>query len=152
MWNHPIWILVADGQHARVLERASLEAEWFEREEHRMTNVTPPSRELGTDRPGRVHESVGMARHGIAVRTDLHEEAEMEFARYLLDRLEHWARDNCYRRLYIMAPPRFLGHLREGLGRATRQALHGTLNKDLVKAPIPEIVAHLHEHTPFAQS
>lgn len=148
MWNHPIWILVADGQRARVLERASLEAEWMEREEHRSSNFTPPSRELGTDRPGRVHESVGMARHGMTTREDPHEAAEAEFARSLAHRLEHWASDNLFRRLYIMAPPRFLGHLREELGRAARQALHGTLDKDLTKAPVAEIVGHLHEHRP----
>jgi len=148
MWNHPIWILVADGQRARVLERASLEAEWTEREEHRSSNVTPPSRELGTDRPGRVHESVGMARHGLAMHEDPHEAAEVEFARSLARRLERWGSDHLYRRLYIMAAPRFLGHLREALGTVARQALRGTLDKDLTKAPVAEIASHLHEHRP----
>lgn len=149
MWSHPIWILVADGQHARVLERPSHEAEWREREEDRLSCATRPSPGWAPERPGRPPESAGMARHGIALHADVQEEAEMEFARLLLDRLEHRARETCYRRLYIMAPPRLLGYLREGLGRATRMALQGTLDRDLVRRPAAEIVVRLAEHKPF---
>jgi len=152
MSDHPIWILVADGQHARVLERSAPNADWLELEDDRLVNPTPPSRELGTDRPGRGFESGGTARHAIAPRRDLHEEAEFEFARLVLERIERSAQEKLFRRLFIMAPPRFLGYLRDGLGQATRLALRGTLNRDFTKAPVAEIVSHLHEHTPFDPS
>ena len=47
-----------------------------------------------------------------------------------------------------MAPPSFLGHLRDALGDATRQRLRGSLDLDLTKAPLAEIVARLPEHRP----
>lgn len=147
MRDHPIWILVADGQHSRILERTILDGPWTERGEYGATHPVPPSRELGTERPGRVHESVGQARHGVSA-TDLHEAEEEKLARALAERLEGWVAEGLCRRLFLMAPPRFLGHLRAALGPAARQALRGTLDKDFCRAPVAEIVAHLHEHRP----
>lgn len=147
MRDHPIWILVADGQHSRILERTALEAPWTECGEYGATHPVPPSRELGTERPGRVHESVGQARHGVSAE-DLHEAEERKLAQAVAGRLEGWVSKGLCRRLFLMAPPRFLGELRAALGPATRQALRGTLDKDLCHAPVAEVVAHLHEHRP----
>lgn len=147
MRDHPIWILVADGQHSRVLERSAPEEAWTEREEYGSVHPVPRSHELGTDRPGRVHESVGLSRHGVSIG-DLHEEEEAKLARALADQLERWVSQGLCRRLFLMSPPRFLGQLRAALGPATRQVLRGTLDKDFCHAPVAEIVAHLHEHRP----
>ena len=62
--------------------------------------------------------------------------------------LEGWVAEGLYRRLFLMAPPRFLGRLCAALGSASRRALRGTLDKDFCRAPLAEIVPRLHEHRP----
>ncbi len=148
MQDHPVWVLVADAHQGRVLERGAMHARWEELPDEGSTSNTPRSRELGTDRPGRSYESVGMARHAIEPRQDLHDAAEAEFARNLAEKLERAAKDGRYKRLYLFAPPRFLGHLRACLGAEAGKALSGTLDKDLVAAPLPEVIEHLRQHRP----
>lgn len=142
------WVLVADGHRARVLERLSLGAPWEELEAEAMQVFDPPSHALGTERPGRVHESVGTTRHAIEPRQDPHDARKAAFARDLAHRLEAAAEAKRFARLILVAPPAFLGHLRDALGDATRQRLKGSLDLDLTKAPLAEIVAHLPDHRP----
>lgn len=148
MQDHPVWVLVADAGRARILERQSLNAAWEERTEDERALKVPPSRSLGSDRPGRTYESVGGARHAVEPRQDLHDAAEAEFARQLAARLEDDARQDRYKRLLLIAPPRFLGQLTRALGEAAQHRLRGTLDKDLVHAQLPDIVEHLREHRP----
>jgi protein required for attachment to host cells len=142
------WALVADGQRARVLERLSLAEQWQELEEEAQDVFDPPSHALGTERPGRVHESASTTRHAIEPRQDAHEARKVAFARGLAARLEAAAEARRFARLILVAPPAFLGHLRDALGDATRQRLRGSLDHDLTKAPLAEIVARLPEHRP----
>jgi len=135
------WALVADGQHARFLEREVPFGAWRERAGEALEIANPRSREQGTERPGRVHESSGTARHAIEPRTDPHREAKRLFARRLAERLE--ASAGQYQRLTLVAPPHFLGDLREELGEAARRKLRGTLDKDLTHAPLAELSGQL---------
>jgi protein required for attachment to host cells len=148
MRDHPIWVLVADARLGRILERPAMGAAWEERTEESSAAGIPASRDIGSDRPGRAFESVGMARHAIQPRQDPHVAAEAAFARQLAEKLEDWARAGRFRQLYLMAPPAFLGQLRPALGDATRKVLRGTLDKDLTKAPLAEVIGHLSEHRP----
>jgi protein required for attachment to host cells len=90
-----------------------------------------------------VRESVGGARHAIEPRQDPHEAAERAFARGLADRLEAAAAAGRFERLILVAPPKFLGHLRAALGGAAGPRLRGSLDLDLTHAPLAEIVARL---------
>lgn len=133
--------LVADGQHARILEREAPFGQWSEREAEAETVTNPRSHERGTDRPGRVQESAAAARHGIEPRSDPHREAKRRFAAHLAARLETEAA--AFDRLVLVAPPGFLGDLRAALGDAARAKLLGSLDKDLTKAPLAELARHL---------
>lgn len=146
MQDHPVWVLVADAHQGRVLERAAVNSTWEELQDEGGTEQILPSRALGTDRPGRVYESVGQARHSVEPRQDLHDAMEMDFAHGLARKLEDAAAAGRYKRLYVMAPPRFLGYLRAALGPQAAKALRGTIDKDLAAAPIPTVVEHLRQH------
>ena len=137
------WALVADAGRARILERPGRGIAWSERSGEARRVEIPPSRELGTERPGRGHESVGTARHAVEPRQDLHKAAEQAFARQLTERLEQAANEGAYARLILVAPPTFLGQLREALGRSAAQRLIGTVNKALAHEPLAEITPHL---------
>jgi len=139
-----MWAAVADGRRLRVLERRPVPgAPWRELEAEAAGHADPPSRELGTARPGRVRESVGHARHAVESRQDPHEAAEAAFAREVAARLERAAAEGCYGRLFVVAPPVFLGQLRPALGAETRRRLAGTLDKDLTRAAVRDIAEHL---------
>ena len=135
------WALVADAQRCRILERRIPLGRWQERTEEAVEVANPPSRELGTERPGRTHESSGTARHAIEPKTDPHRQAKQDFARLLADRLE--ARAAKFDRLLLVAPPAFLGDLREALGEAARRRLAGTLDKDLTRHKLAGLAVQL---------
>jgi protein required for attachment to host cells len=79
--------------------------------------VHPPTREQGSDRPGRVYQSQGTARSAMEEK-DRHSEAER-------------------------TPPKALGILRGHLLPLARARIVAEIAKDLVKLPIPEIEKHL---------
>jgi protein required for attachment to host cells len=135
------WALLADAGHARVFARTLPAGAWQELPAEALENETPPSRALGTERLGRVHESASTTRHAIEPRTDPHRAARRGFARRLAERLE----DDVHRfaQLLLVAPPAFLGDLRAELGPAARAKLAGSLDRDLVKLPVAEIARHL---------
>ena len=143
MRSNIVWAVIVDGRRLRVLERQIATGPWLELAAEATEHANPPSRKLGTDRPGRVHESVGSARHAVEPRQDLHEAAEAAFAREVAKRLEQAASADRFARLVLVAPPAFLGRLRPALGAQARQRLAGTFNRDLTHAPTQDIVERL---------
>jgi protein required for attachment to host cells len=135
------WALVADALRARFLEHDRPFGPWRERTDDAIEIENPRSREQGTERPGRVGESASPTRHAIEPKTDPHREAKRLFARRLAEQLEGAA--SHYDRLVLVAPPPFLGDLREELGDAARRKLRGTLDKDLTHAPLAELSGQL---------
>lgn len=137
------WILVADGKRGRILQQlgplSHLEAVGggtYEQPQHKTS-------EIGADRPGRVHESVGGAHHAVAARVDWHRAEKCEFARKLAAQIEDEAWKDRFDRLVLVAPPRTLGELRAALGPCARGRLSGDLDKDLTSASTDDIEARL---------
>ncbi|NKE45898.1 host attachment protein [Roseomonas frigidaquae] len=135
------WALVADGQHARVFQRPAPGGRWSEREQDATDIDNPMSHEQGRDRPGRVHESASTTRHAVEPRQDLHKAAKQAFARQLAERLEAAADE--FGRVILVAPPAFLGALRDELGDATQRKPRATLDKDLTHLPLEDLVPYL---------
>lgn len=140
------WALVADAQRCRILQREAPLGRWRELEEEALEIANPRTHEQGTDRPGRVQDSAGSARHAVEPRVDAHRKAKQDFARRLTERLE--ASSGRYDRLLLVAPPAFLGDLREELGEAARKRLIGSLDRDLTRHALAELVPHLDEIRP----
>jgi protein required for attachment to host cells len=143
------WVVVCDGRKALLTVNAG-DAEYINLrvvEEHE--SKTPATRELGTDRPGRVQQSAGGSavgrggsRSGIE-QTDWHDEAERAFLRTIAERINRAIADGEAKRIVIAAPPRALGALRPLFSAATNTALVGALDKDYVNLPLSEIEKHL---------
>ncbi|MET4699094.1 protein required for attachment to host cells [Constrictibacter sp. MBR-5] len=142
---HPTitWILVADGQRARIVENGGPGKGLQPVTPEPLVNSDPPSRNLGTDRPGRVSESVGGARHAIEPRTDPHRDQKRRFAQELADRLDRAAGEGAYTRLILVAPPQMLGDLRDVLTERARALVAAEIDKDLTKADDRELKRHL---------
>jgi protein required for attachment to host cells len=137
------WILIADGGRARILERMGKGQDVHAVPSCDFSNVSPPSHELGSDRPGRVHESQGQQRHAIEPRHDPHRALETLFAHQLADILEKHRTGGGFDDLVIVAPPAMLGDLRKALSAPLRAAVVGEIAKDLTKVPNHEIMRHL---------
>src|SRR3546814_3761310 len=78
--------------------------------EQQAQNV-PPDRELGTDRPGRSHSSVGPGRSAMQ-ETDFHEQAEDRFIAEVAGFLGDHSRING-NNVVVIAPPRSEEHTSE---------------------------------------
>lgn len=140
--HRKLWIVIADGEHARIVEPAASGA--FQTigsldalEAHR------PSRALGTDKPGRSFESTGGTRHAIAPKHDLHELAKQSFEQFVAAQVNEAAKAGSFERLVLVAPPKAMPIIRAALDQATASKLIGTLISDLTKVPDHELGPHL---------
>jgi protein required for attachment to host cells len=136
------WVVVCDGAKALVLENAGdtkfpnlKTLEVFEQK-------GPPTRELGTDAPGRTNASVGTIRSSVE-QTDWHDQAEKAFLVKLAQHLDSAIAAGKTKSLVVVAPPRALGMLRPAYSHALKGAIRAELDKDLVKMPVYEIEKYL---------
>lgn len=137
-----VWVVVCDGRKALVLENIG-DADY---PDLRMRDVDkqadPPTSQLGTDRPGRAHQSANNRRSAME-ETDLHEQAEVEFLGDLVRRLDSALLSRAVKDLVIVAPPRALGALRKVYSDHIRSALVAEIDKDLTTMPVDQIEKHL---------
>jgi len=139
-----LWIVVADGEHARVLApREDGELQTQERVDSKSAHLR--SSDLGADHPGRVQESASAARHGAEPRTDPHEAAKERFARDLGAWLLQSSRQGAFDELVLVAPSHILADLRDSLDKTASDKLRGVLARDLTKIPDHELQPHLSE-------
>jgi protein required for attachment to host cells len=132
------WVLVADGAKALTLvnegdaDIINLRRVAVENEPHERTSA------IGTDRPGRTHQSADARRSGME-QTDWHDKAEHEFVRGVAEWLDVAAQHGRYAKLLVVAAPRALADLRAAFTPRVQALIVGELAKDLTGHPIPEI-------------
>jgi protein required for attachment to host cells len=107
-----------------------------------LVHPDPPARDLGSDRPGRVHQSQGSARSSVE-ENDLHLEGETAFLSDVSNRLDAAVRDRLVDKIVLVAPPKALGILRGQLQPATRDAIIVEVAKDFAHMTTTEIEKHL---------
>ena len=136
------WVVICDGAKALVLENAGDEMFPNLKTKEVYQQEDLPSREQGSDAPGRAFASVGSARAAMD-ETDWHEQSERRFLEKLAARLDAAVQSGETKSLVIAAPPRALGTLRQAYSQGLRNALTAEIDKDLVKMPVHEIEKHL---------
>lgn len=140
----PAWFLVADGRRARLLIEARRGVALSEPPEWTMA-IGPDELYEATDRPPRVHESVGGARHSMDLGRNLHEEEEAKFLKRVAHRIGEAERSGAFAHLVVAAPPRALGLLRELLPTNAKQRLRADLDKDLVDEDVAALQGRLRD-------
>lgn len=140
------WIFVGDGKKARIF----LNKGPGKGLEPAIGNdfALPQMRtsELGTERPSTHAGAGGGGRHGVAVHADWHEQEKEEFARDLARYLEDAAKGKEFDRLILVAPPRFLGALREHLGDHAKDLVSAEIDKDLTHLGVEDLPPHLGDY------
>jgi protein required for attachment to host cells len=145
--RHPTtWILVCDGARGCIYSHESgtkglavvTQADHIET--HRRTS------ELGSDRPGRTHDSAHTGqRHAMEPRVDWHRFEKARFAQEMAAILDKAALGDSMDRLVLVAPPQVLGDLRHALGAHGRAKLAGEVNKDLTNLEATDLATELAE-------
>ncbi|MDJ0834522.1 MAG: host attachment protein [Gammaproteobacteria bacterium] len=138
-----IWVVVADSSKARILAAENKTAEL----EDKSGFIHPASRmraqDLVADGSGSGSDSGGYGRHSMGHESDPRQQEAEIFARELCGEIEEGCRDNNLHRVYLIAPPKFLGLLRGFLNKQCAERIEEEIDKNLVEHNIKDIRAHL---------
>ena len=140
--THGTWILVADSEKALFLrnETDAQNPNFVIVEKDEQEN--PATSDQGTDKPGRMPDTGVQQRSGME-DTDWHRLAKERFARDLSDRLYELAHRGSFDRIVLVAAPRILGALRDGLHKEVRDRVVGEVDSNLTREPIDAIERHV---------
>jgi protein required for attachment to host cells len=131
-------VLVSDGRRARLLRNQGTIANPKLTVERALERDNPPTREQGSDKPGRLHGSDGVSRSAIE-QTDWHQLEEQRFAAELAEILYQLGHAGKYAELIVVAPPKMLGDLRSSFHPKVSSAVIAEVPKDLTQYSEPEI-------------
>jgi protein required for attachment to host cells len=137
------WLLIADGSRAKVLESLGAHETPREIEDMTLTIDLPKSGELLADRPGRTFDSVGAGRHAKENPTDPHRHLKRSFAGRMVDELRRAMLARRFDRLILVAPPAFLGDLREEMPKELKAKVADEIALDLTNAPKEQLLARV---------
>jgi protein required for attachment to host cells len=139
---HDAVVFVGDGRKALFLRNAGDAKFPNLKVERSFVDTNPPTREQGSDRPGRAFSSIDARRSGME-QADWHELEEKNFARDVAAQLEKVVRERKVKVLVIAAPPRTLAELRQLIHDDVKRRIVAEVDKDLTKHPVYEIERHL---------
>jgi len=140
-----VWVLVADAARARLFQVEQPQQTLHAALGRELIGSNLPSREIGSDRPGRTFDRGGEGRHAKEPPTDPARHAQAEFAREVVQLLDEKRESRSFERLIVVAPPQFLGDLRAAMSQQVREAVSAEVAKDLSKLPLHELQDHLRE-------
>jgi protein required for attachment to host cells len=135
--KHGVWVLVADGEKALFLRNEG-DAQYPNLQIMReMQEDNPPTREQGTDRPGRVSDPFGQ--RSAVEDADWHRIAKERFADEIAARLYRMAHRGDFEHILLVAPPQVLGAMRKKLHKEVEERVIGEEPKTLTGHAVPEI-------------
>jgi len=136
--EHDTWVVVADGEKALFLRNEG-DATYPNLEVVRAVHgENPPTREQGTDRPGRLSDGPSVHRSAVA-DTDWHRLEKERFADEIAERLYRMAHRGDFERLIIAAPPLVLGEMRKKLHKEVTGRVVAEVPKTLTGLPVYDI-------------
>ena len=135
------WILVADGQRARIVS-----PDWDNQSWSTLESWTAEQAHLAKhqgERPGRSFESASPARHGITGRETPQALDRHDFAHVVAQALMVGLRAHAYDELVLVAGKQFLGELRSQLAPEVAAKVTLELDRDLTKLEDKALFEHL---------
>jgi protein required for attachment to host cells len=137
------WIVIADGNQAKVFEHdgpgkglRALKDLSFEQEPLKAQEIMAdkPGRSFASSAPGS-RSSMESSSDPVAVR-------ERRFIEKLADMLNLQQREGKFDRLVIAAAPAALGDIRPALSDGVKETILAEMPKDLTNIPIPKLAEH----------
>lgn len=139
------WIAVADRNRCRVFEQSSRHGPLEEVVDLVSPMARLKSQDINADRPGRAFDSAGQGRHAMSSTIEPTEQETIRFAKEVADELHRGRMQHRFEKLYVIAEPRFLGHLRQALPRPLEEAVAAEIDKDWTGLAVEEIRKRLRE-------
>jgi protein required for attachment to host cells len=133
------WIVVAESSRARIFTMEGALAPLRELEDLSHPAARLPGRELRSDRSARVSRGRGQENHPGEPNVEPKQQEAIQFARQISERLEQARTKGELEELVLIAPPAFLGLLRQNLSAATEKHLAKSIDKNLVQMSEREI-------------
>jgi protein required for attachment to host cells len=138
MLKHAGWVVVADGEKALFLKNDGDAAHPNLTVFREFEQDNPPTREQGTDRPGRMHDAGPNHKSGVA-ETDWQKLGKERFAKDIAEKLYKYAHAGKFDRLILVAPPSVLGDMRKEFHAEVADRIVEEVPKTLTNHPIHEI-------------
>ncbi|MEA2834440.1 MAG: hypothetical protein QOG66_2642 [Methylobacteriaceae bacterium] len=135
--KHGDWVFVGDGRKALLLRNEGDPDLLDLRRVEVREDDNPPSREQGSDGPGR--SSVNIGPRSAIDTTDWHALEEERFAATVAQRLNRAAEEGRFEHIVIVAPPKALGELRQEFSKKLQAKILAEIDKDLTHHTFPEI-------------
>jgi protein required for attachment to host cells len=130
-----IWIVVADGEKALVLEnRGTVGAPDLAL----VFRAEAPEVIEASDRPGRMAD-VGPGHRSAMEQPDFHRLTAETFAGDLVEALAARAGAGAMNKLVLAAPPQVLGALRDAMPESLAKVVVAEIDKTLTRHPVPKI-------------
>jgi protein required for attachment to host cells len=140
--KHGLWVMVADGEKALFLKNGGDTKYPDFQLVREMQQDNPPTREQGTDRPGRYNGGPSAQRSAVA-DTDWHRVGKERFADEIAERLYKMAHNGDFKEIVLVAPPMVLGEMRKKLHRTVSEKVMAEIPKTLTNHAVPDIEAIL---------
>lgn len=136
--KHGLWLMVADGEKALFLKNEG-DTKYPNFEVVReMEKENPPTRQQGSDRPGRLSDGPSVHRSAVA-DTDWHKVGKLRFAEEIAGRLYKMAHRGDFKEIMLIAPPLVLGELRKKLHDEVSAKVVGEIPKTLTNHAVFDI-------------
>lgn len=132
------WVVVADAGRARIFGLDRDTGSLSEREDYAHNEARLARRRLVSDRQGQLTSSTGR-HHAVGTEVSPREQEDRHFAADIAGRLNDARAAGALERIMLVAPPKFLGLLREGLDDITRKRVDVELALDLTSLGTDEI-------------
>jgi len=144
MTSFPVtWVLVADRGRSRLFSLESAHGELNELTDAINPDLRLHESELTSDRPGMEFDSGGQGRHAMRAEHSHKEQSSEAFAQALGHELLQGLDGGRFERLVLIAPPEFLGILRQKLDQRVCQRVAEVVGLDLTKASAADIAKRL---------
>lgn len=137
------WVLVASAARARVFEVNSKREPM-----HEIRDLVNPedrlqSQDLKSDKPGRAFDRMGGQRHAMGTAVDPKEQLAIRFAKQVADQLDSDRHQRRFDALCVVAPPHFLGLLRDHMGHGLSRTVKGEVTNDLTQQDVSSVQQHV---------
>lgn len=132
-----LWVLIANSSFAEIYAVEKNGLSITKVQEIDFPDGRKKDSELLSERPGRGFEGPkpgggkNYGRHAYSTAIDAHTHEQQVFAHRLAEILYKGKNDRSYEQLAIIAPPEFLGELRQTLAENVKKSIYKEVNKDI---------------------
>ncbi|SDZ34197.1 Protein required for attachment to host cells [Jannaschia faecimaris] len=137
------WVIVADGQTARLFDLPFDRRKPLIPLEDHVWDALPTN--APADAQGVTHSSVGSSQHRLAPH-NAPDKGPDGFAGEIASRLAASLKSGAFEKLVVVAAPRMMGFLRDRLDAETRASIWMEIDKDFTQMPLEKIDAALRKH------